>query len=179
MRLKLLGPKVGKLPPGISFIDIAAWHWILRVCMPSLSRCVWLFAIHWTAACQAPLWDSPGKNTGVGCHAHLQGIFPTQGLNLHLLCLLHWQSGSWPLVPAGKPDTETYPCLNPCTTKLTGRGDISMTWVTDPVTKGKLGCCASRTIPGRHGFTVIGRKLQQSNKDRATMSLILWQWEWA
>ena len=31
-------------------------------------------------------WDSPGKNTGVGCHSLLQGIFPTQGLNL---CLLH------------------------------------------------------------------------------------------
>ena len=26
-------------------------------------------------------WDSPGKNTGVGCHALLQGIFPAQGLN--------------------------------------------------------------------------------------------------
>ena len=25
--------------------------------------------------------DSPSKNTGVGCHALLQGIFPTQGLN--------------------------------------------------------------------------------------------------
>ena len=25
--------------------------------------------------------DSPGKNTGVGCHALIQGIFPTQGLN--------------------------------------------------------------------------------------------------
>ena len=25
--------------------------------------------------------DSPGKNTGVGCHALLQGIFPTQGTN--------------------------------------------------------------------------------------------------
>ena len=34
------------------------------------------------------LWDSPGKNTGVGCHFLLQGIFPTQGLNLGLLCLL-------------------------------------------------------------------------------------------
>ena len=28
--------------------------------------------------------DSPGKNTRVGCHALLQGIFPTQRLNLHL-----------------------------------------------------------------------------------------------
>ena len=27
------------------------------------------------------LGDSPGKNTGVGCHDLLQGIFPTQGLN--------------------------------------------------------------------------------------------------
>ena len=32
-------------------------------------------------------WDSPGKNTGVGYCALLQGIFPTQGLNLHLLRL--------------------------------------------------------------------------------------------
>ena len=26
-------------------------------------------------------WDSPGKNTGVGCHFLLQAIFTTQGLN--------------------------------------------------------------------------------------------------
>ena len=39
--------------------------------------------------------DSPGKNTGVGCHALIQGIFPTQGSNLHLLGLLHWQVGSF------------------------------------------------------------------------------------
>ena len=30
-------------------------------------------------------WNSPGKNTGVGSHALLQGIFPTQGLKLGLL----------------------------------------------------------------------------------------------
>ena len=28
--------------------------------------------------------DSPGENTGVGCHALLQGIFPTQDSNLSL-----------------------------------------------------------------------------------------------
>ena len=43
--------------------------------------------------------DSPGKNTGVGCHFLLQGISSTQGLNLHLLCPLHWQAGSLPLLP--------------------------------------------------------------------------------
>ena len=42
--------------------------------------------------------DSPGKNTGVGCHALFQGIFPTQGLNPCLFCLLHWQVSSLPLV---------------------------------------------------------------------------------
>ena len=30
-------------------------------------------------------WNSPGKNTGVGCHSLLQGIFPIQGSNLGLL----------------------------------------------------------------------------------------------
>ena len=39
-------------------------------------------------------WDSPAKNTGVGCHALLQGIFPTQRLNPRLLHLLRWQAGS-------------------------------------------------------------------------------------
>ena len=50
-------------------------------------------------------WDSPGKNTGVDWHVLLQGIFPTQGLNTCLLCLLHWQAGSLPLAPPGKPQT--------------------------------------------------------------------------
>ena len=47
--------------------------------------------------------DSPGKNTGVGCLALLQGIFPTQGSSPHLFCLLHWQVGSLPPAPPGKP----------------------------------------------------------------------------
>ena len=49
-------------------------------------------------------WNSPGKNTGIGCHALLQGIFLTQGSNLCLLCLLHWQANSLPLMPPGKPE---------------------------------------------------------------------------
>ena len=53
-------------------------------------------------------WDCPGKNTRVGCHALHQGIFPTQGLNYHLLHLLHWQVGSLPLVPPGKMQTIMY-----------------------------------------------------------------------
>ena len=44
-------------------------------------------------------WDFPGKNTGVGCHFLLQGILPTQELNLRLL---HWQAGSLLFSPRGK-----------------------------------------------------------------------------
>ena len=54
----------------------------------------------WPARLLCP-WDSPGKNTGVSCHARLQGIFPTQGSNPHLW-LLHWLAGSLPLVLLGK-----------------------------------------------------------------------------
>ena len=43
--------------------------------------------------------DSPGNNTGVGCYALLQGIFPPQASNLRLLHLLHWQVGSLPPAP--------------------------------------------------------------------------------
>ena len=48
-------------------------------------------------------WNSQGKNTGVGCHALLQGIFLTQGSNPHLLRLLYRQVISLPLAPPGKP----------------------------------------------------------------------------
>ena len=44
-------------------------------------------------------WNFPGKNTGVGCHFLLQEIFPTQGLNPHLL---HWQIDCSPVNHQGK-----------------------------------------------------------------------------
>ena len=48
-------------------------------------------------------WDSPGKNSGVGCHFLLQGILPTQGSNPRLLHLLRRQVDYLPLAPPGKP----------------------------------------------------------------------------
>ena len=59
---------------------------------------VQLFGTPWTVPAK-PLcpWDFPGKNTGVGSHFLLQGIFPTQGSNPCLLCLLHCQADSFPL----------------------------------------------------------------------------------
>ena len=57
-----------------------------------------------TVACQSPLSkEFSSKNTGAGYHFILQGIFLTQGLNLNLLHLLHWQANSLQLVPPGKP----------------------------------------------------------------------------
>ena len=57
----------------------------------------------WTIAHQDPLlWDFPGKNTGLGFHFALQGVFPIQGLNLSLL---HWQADSSPLSTREAPMT--------------------------------------------------------------------------
>ena len=80
---------------------------LLRAEVGACVRARWLqlrpTLCEWTVARQAPLsMDAPGKNPGVDCHALLQGIFPTLGSNTHLLCLLHWQAGSLPLVPPGK-----------------------------------------------------------------------------
>ena len=59
-------------------------------------------------------WNSLSKNTGVGCHFLLQGIFLTQGSNPCLLCFLHWQVGSLPPEPPRKP----WPSVNVHDNKL-------------------------------------------------------------
>ena len=105
------------------------WQGTLQcLVLPSVSRgCTWgpgkgtdvsgLWSVHsacthsvltgslWTPGLQPSRllcpWDSPGKNTGVGCHFLLQGIFPTQGSNWRLLChrwtLCHGAIGKLPL----------------------------------------------------------------------------------
>ena len=86
-------------------------HSQINKCMCVLSRFshIQLFATLWTYSPPSPsTWDSSSKNTEVGYHALLQGIFPTQGLNPRLLCLLHWQVDSVPTVPPGKPFYFTY-----------------------------------------------------------------------
>ena len=52
---------------------------------------------------QVPLSTGfPRQQYWSGCHFLLQGIFPTQGLNLHLL---HWQTGSLPLSQQQSPSS--------------------------------------------------------------------------
>ena len=55
----------------------------------------WLFSILWTVPTRfLHPWDFPGKNTRVGCHLLLQGIFPTQGWT-HVSCIGRWILYHW------------------------------------------------------------------------------------
>ena len=84
------------LPRFITFPNISVSALILVcVCVCAHTHAqplshVQLFAVLWTVACQTSL--SMGyfrQDTTVGCHFLLQGVFPTQGSNPHLLRLLH------------------------------------------------------------------------------------------
>ena len=94
------------------WINSESWWWtatpgVLRSMGSQRVRQDWATEVNWTDGL-LPIrllcpWDFPGKDAGVSCHFLLQGIFPTRGLNLLLLHLLHWQVDSLPLAPAGKP----------------------------------------------------------------------------
>ena len=77
-------------------------HLVAKLCLTLL----------WPHALQPPRlpcsWDSPSKNTGVGCHFLHQRVFPTQRQNLHLL---HWQADSLPLSHRESPRERQYLCI--------------------------------------------------------------------
>ena len=50
---------------------------------------------------------TPGKNSGVGYHFLLQGVFLTQGSNPQLLNIQRWQVDSLPLMPPGGDMTKS------------------------------------------------------------------------
>ena len=74
------------------------------MCAPGRFGHVWLFATLRTIACQAPQSMELSRQ-----ESWSRLPYPTppgsQGSNLCLLCLLHWQVGSLPPAPPGKPDT--------------------------------------------------------------------------
>ena len=75
------------------------------VCVLSCFSCVLLFVTLWTVAHQVPLFMGFSKQeywSRLGCHAPLQGIFLTQGLNLCLLRLLHCRQ-FFTTEPPGRP----------------------------------------------------------------------------
>ena len=89
-------------------------------------------------------WDFSNKNTGVGCHFILQEIFLTQGSNLCLLCLLHWQANSLSLshqgsqvrliegseLDKGKSDFNSYLILEPSVMGVPISSMVSQCWKT-------------------------------------------------
>ena len=80
--------------------DYIMYYTIYRKCPEKTYMCalscfghVQLCATLWTAACQAPLsTEFPKQEYWSELPSLLQGIFPTQGLNPGLLCLLHWHT---------------------------------------------------------------------------------------
>ena len=79
-----------------------------KSCLPSLAV---LVAQSCLTLCDPRLrcsWDFPGKNTGMGCHFLLQGIFPTQGLNPMSPQL---QADSLLYEPPGKPQLKKPPSV--------------------------------------------------------------------
>ena len=93
----------------------------------------------------------------MGFHVLLQGIFPTQGLNPHLLRLLHWQAGGFcTTMPPGKPRKKGYSQLqeNTNTPEVESKGvdDVTQDTVPQAVTAGaELPKGTFRTLPALPG----------------------------
>ena len=84
------------------FLKIRSWlHWVF---FAAYGRAL-VVENRATFCCGAQalgVWSSVVVANGLSCSIAC-GIFPTQGSNLCLLCLLHWQVDSLPLAPPVKP----------------------------------------------------------------------------
>ena len=79
---------------------------------------VQIFATPWTLACQPPLsMGFSRQEYWSGLHFLLQGIFPTQRSNLHLLCPLHCRWSLYPLSHREGPASITW--VNPIRSQRT------------------------------------------------------------
>ena len=98
--------KKKSVPPGISLGSVVNnLPWMICVCVLVVTQlCLILCkSMDFIQPGSSVHGDSPGKNTGVGYHSLLQGIFPTQGPNPGLphcrwilYCLSHQRmKGTW------------------------------------------------------------------------------------
>ena len=78
------------------------------VCTKELQSCLTLWPYGLLPARLFCPWNSPGKNTGVGCYFLLQGIFPIQGSNPAYPA---WQMGSLTNSTTWEAQSHVYPCL--------------------------------------------------------------------
>ena len=81
-----------------------------RVCILSHFSCIWPYGLEPTRLL-CP-WDSPGKNTGAGCHATSRGSSQPRDQTHIWLHLLHCRWISLPSGPPGKP-LVPYPEIKP------------------------------------------------------------------
>ena len=84
-RILALLPGIQPIPPAVEVQSLH--HWATSVCVNCsfVSNSLQPHGLK-LVRFLCP-WDSPGKNTGVGCHSLLQGIFPSPGSNTRLLVL--------------------------------------------------------------------------------------------
>ena len=76
-----------------------SYVWLLQPCFQWPAGLLWL-------------WDFLSKNPGGGCHALLQGVFPTQGWNLHPPHLPHLLHCRWlPYLSATREDRWLWTCF--------------------------------------------------------------------
>ena len=113
IRSSLLKPCMKENVPSLAWLFKSAWHprrelilGLVGMCMCGqslvMSDSLGLHGLWPTRLLSS--WGYPGKNTEVGYHFFPQGIFPTQGLNLHLLHCLLWQADSLPLSHLRSPN---------------------------------------------------------------------------
>ena len=87
-------------------LKILAFGHFIVLCLVAQSCPTLCDPTDWSPPSSSVHGDSPGKNTRVGCHAFLQGIFLTQGLDPGLLhcrwILYHLSPEGSPVVALGK-----------------------------------------------------------------------------
>ena len=80
---------LGQIP--FFFLEFKSEKWIWKELLLKSSYVMWWFSYQVVSDSLQPRlpaswhpWDFPDKNTGMGCHFLLQGVFPIQGLNMGL-----------------------------------------------------------------------------------------------
>ena len=109
--------------------------------------------------------DSPYKNTGVSCHALIQGVFPTRDQ----IQVFHMQANSLPSEPPGKP-------MN------TGVGSLSLLqgiFLTQELNWGLLPCRGilyQLSYQGSPILSLLGPRLFFNPSIKTFISLIIYVW---
>ena len=128
------------------------WRVLEWMCVSMSLSCIRLFATPWTAARQASLsMEFSRQEYWNGVPFSTSGIFPTHGLNPHLLHLMHWQADSLPLHHPGSPLSPLHkPVLNCAVLCLVAQLCLTL-W--DPMDCSPPGFSVHGILPGKNTGT--------------------------